>query len=474
MFSDKDKEDEAVKFYKEHIDSIPAEIQISSKGESSALQKACKNNWVELTKLLLENGANPNKTNKRGILPIMFACKNSSEEIFDALLPYCEDFEITDNDSLGLLQYACRGDSIKIVSTLISKGCKIAFTPGVPSPLHFAAETGNVEILKKVLDTGIYIDPVSKFDDTTPLTIAVKNGNYDSVKLLLENGANANHVSAYMVPCVIAANNNFVEILQLLLEPKYHVNISRYHSTMVHAATEKGFIEILKVLIPIDRKVLDVIYSGQTCVHTAVVSKKLACLEYLLKEHANPNIIRENWKDMQQVTPLAMSTKMGNPEFVFTLLKYGENINVNIPCSWQLYECSNLTPLHITVLVQDFESLKLLMKISSIGISLSTRTKSLNRVWNNMTPEDLAYRSGLTGYLTELQGGAPSVTKTLINPIAKSFLHAVTPSISPVLRIDNESEKAREESRESLKSSGTRLKIRSSIRKHRRTKSTQL
>ena len=28
MFSDKDKEDEAVKFYKEHIDSIPAEIQV--------------------------------------------------------------------------------------------------------------------------------------------------------------------------------------------------------------------------------------------------------------------------------------------------------------------------------------------------------------------------------------------------------------------------------------------------------------
>lgn len=107
------------------------------------------------------------------------------------------------NDSLGLLQYACRGDSIKIVSTLISKGCKIAFTPGVPSPLHFAAETGNVEILKKVLDTGIYIDPVSKFDDTTPLTIAVKNGNYDSVKLLLENGANANHVSAVSIKIII-------------------------------------------------------------------------------------------------------------------------------------------------------------------------------------------------------------------------------------------------------------------------------
>ena len=52
--------------------------------------------------------------------------------------------------------------------------------------------------------------------------------------------------------------------------------------------------------------------------------------------------------------------------------------------SWDLYESSNLTAVHIAILVEALDVLKLLLDQPDILVSLETKTKSANHVKNGL------------------------------------------------------------------------------------------
>ncbi|KAK9723451.1 Ankyrin repeats (3 copies) [Popillia japonica] len=55
--------------------------------------------------------------------------------------------------------------------------------------MHCAAMQGDVDILRKILDSGkVHVDSRDK-EGTTPLILAAANGNYECVQELLEQGA---------------------------------------------------------------------------------------------------------------------------------------------------------------------------------------------------------------------------------------------------------------------------------------------
>jgi len=57
-----------------------------------------------------------------------------------------------------------------------------------------------------------------KYDDVTPLCVAISKGELEIVKKFIEYGADANQKSNGLTPLMIAARYNKVEIVKYLLE----------------------------------------------------------------------------------------------------------------------------------------------------------------------------------------------------------------------------------------------------------------
>ena len=119
--------------------------------------------------------------------------------------------------------------------------------------LHFAALWNQVEIMKLLLDKGANISARSNYDDdesetkpsVTPLMFAVQNGNENAVKLLLEMGANPNATDKNCLNSFhIAIINNHTLILKILVESyrnDHHLNsktISSFRPSSVNTLEE--------------------------------------------------------------------------------------------------------------------------------------------------------------------------------------------------------------------------------------------
>lgn len=71
--------------------------------------------------------------------------------------------------------------------------------------------------------------------------------------------------------------------------------------------------------------------------------------------------------------------------------------------SWDLYQSDEVTALHVSVLIEDIDTLKVLMTHPSIKRSTKTKTRSTNPRWNGQTPADLAFRQGLREFARTLR-----------------------------------------------------------------------
>ena len=85
--------------------------------------------------------------------------------------------------------------------------------------IHYAAEKGYFQIVKKLVHSGIEIDsPAPNLLSKTPLRYASENDHFEVVNLLLENGANVNCKDALKeTPLHLASVNGHLEIAKLLL-----------------------------------------------------------------------------------------------------------------------------------------------------------------------------------------------------------------------------------------------------------------
>src|SRR5688500_11448494 len=67
---------------------------------------------------------------------------------------------------------------------------------GTPiTALLFAAEKGNLSIVKYLIDNGASVNDVSRYSGFTALHCASLNGRIEIVKYLIDNGASVNDVS---------------------------------------------------------------------------------------------------------------------------------------------------------------------------------------------------------------------------------------------------------------------------------------
>ena len=149
--------------------------------------RAVRSNNASGVESLLRRGFDPNTRDEHGLTGLLIAIREPSPRVVQVLLASPQtNVELRNgNDESPLMLAAIKGQ-MDLVKQLIARDADIN-KPGWTA-LHYAASSGQVEIMKLLLEKYAFIDAQSP-NGTTPLMMAAMYGSPDSVKLLLDEGA---------------------------------------------------------------------------------------------------------------------------------------------------------------------------------------------------------------------------------------------------------------------------------------------
>jgi ankyrin repeat protein len=136
---------------------------------------------------LLERGFDPNSVNPQGQYALVLALRMSSLAVAGLLIAHpATRVEVrTSKDESPLMLAAIKGQ-LAICRALIARDADVNKPDW--TPLHYAASSGNAEVVQLLLDHYAYIDAASP-NGSTPLMMAAMYGSSAAVSTLLDAGA---------------------------------------------------------------------------------------------------------------------------------------------------------------------------------------------------------------------------------------------------------------------------------------------
>lgn len=225
------------------------DIQAEQPDGMTALHWAVRNDSVELTKLLLENGAQAQSKNRYGATPLYLACQNGNEAIVQMLLDGGADANSALPTGETALMTAARTGRVKPVKMLLQAGADVnAREQKEQTALMWAAAEGNTEVVDALIDAGADIHATLE-SGFTALFFAVREGRSDVVFRLLKANCDVNAVmktqagmkfnkgQRKVTPLILAVENGHFELAQKLLDAGADPNAKPSGYTALHAIT---------------------------------------------------------------------------------------------------------------------------------------------------------------------------------------------------------------------------------------------
>ena len=334
---------EIVKLLIEHgadvnnIDGQPLLFKALSQALSRALYKDLHSDNLEIIRLLIENGADVNcKSQEWSIL--YYATFQGAVQIVKLLIENGADVNfLSVRDETPLIRAVYNLD-VEIAKLLIKHGAVIEFsTEYLERTLLGVTNTGNVEMIKFLIGMGADLDYEIEIEDSTyeslyndnfitksyvemPLFNAISSGNIEIVKLLIDHGANVNYVTkTNETPLSRAVSEGNVEIVKLLLELGIDVN----HETKPNKSSPSEILPFLKSTTPLFKAIIsqdvkmekllidhgaDVNYvlSGGTILHQLSYFANTKLIEHLFKNYSEK--IDISARDVLGRTPLEVAS----------------------------------------------------------------------------------------------------------------------------------------------------------------------
>ncbi|KAF4672364.1 hypothetical protein FOL46_009073 [Perkinsus olseni] len=196
---------------------------------------------------LLEHGADPIATNTLGQTALDIALANNKFDIVNLL------------KALNIHELAKSGE-LEAIQNAASQGCNLDRTHPKTgfAPLYYAAERGNIEIMKLLLENGA--DPNRSEPTTfTALYAAINKGQNEAVKLLLEWQADPNQVvgnvdpakrSFGTSPLAAAIKKGSSELVDLLLDTGDVALTAEEFKTAFEKKSKPSIKRLMKALSP--------------------------------------------------------------------------------------------------------------------------------------------------------------------------------------------------------------------------------
>ena len=274
---------------------------------SGALYLATTNQQIDVVKLLLKHGADPNLGQNK---PLNAACSKGDLELVEILMEHGAKLQIpSGNDKNTELVEASKGDNLQLVEYLISKGADVNYANGKNSAITAACEYSSVEMVELLLNCGADVNLVTSTGDTG-LIVACERDEAVLVRVLVGRGADMiMYNRGGSSPFLTAYENENLEMVDLFLERGIDLNritirwehdngeLENEFISPLMCICEHGDINMIKRLLAYGADVnmmyqyrRDGCYYTHTAVISALESEDSNVLRLLLKEGADANL----------------------------------------------------------------------------------------------------------------------------------------------------------------------------------------
>ncbi|XP_067653193.1 ankyrin-3-like [Haliotis asinina] len=416
-----------------------ADLTVTDNFCSTILHWAWFGRSVEIVNfILMQNIVDINEKNRVGITPVMLAADAGEREAFDILVQKGADLSAIDDHGDNILHWACRGGNVKIVNfilmrnnvdinrkgrggltpvmlaawrakrdvfdSLVRKRADLSgFQNDGKNILHLACQGTNVEIVKHILRLHI-VDINFRFNEMTPLMLAVKYHPRDVFQLLLESGADPSLVNrdgdnVLHLACVRGDEEIVKQILKL-----HALNINCRGSkgrTPLLLAAEYNTCNVFELLMESGADPSAVTNDGDNILHMACEGNSEEIVKHVLKLHS----LDINCRGYKGRTPLLVAAVYSTYDVFKLLLESGANLSVA--------DSDGNSILHFALMGEDEKILKHILKLHVVDINC--------RGSKGMTPLLLAARQNTFGVFQLLleSGADPSV----VNNDGDNVLH---------------------------------------------------
>ena len=175
-------------------------VQLTTKGAydarqfdedgNSLLHVSSKLGYIEITKILLENGIPVNGINRKEHTPLHWATINEHIDLMKILIDYGADINAKDFEGdtpLHWTAYKGKKESAKLPGKLLGgAGAKFdLYNKNGILPLHWAAYNGDNELIKVFIGHGADIDALT-VQGLSVIDCATEHGHTETINLLLE------------------------------------------------------------------------------------------------------------------------------------------------------------------------------------------------------------------------------------------------------------------------------------------------
>jgi uncharacterized protein len=174
---------------------------------------AVRANDVDEVRSLLDQGMDPNSTDKQGYSILMQAAREGHIATVKLLLERkarVNQYSAAAETAIMLAAFKGHLETVKLLHTYGAAINKDGWTP-----LHFAAFEGHASICKYLLDSNAQVDARAPNDETA-LMLAARNGRYDVVKVLLGKADPNLKTSSGGTALQLAVQKGHADVAQLI------------------------------------------------------------------------------------------------------------------------------------------------------------------------------------------------------------------------------------------------------------------
>ncbi|KAI1145749.1 ankyrin [Nemania diffusa] len=251
------------------------------------------------------------------------------------------DLELKDGSGRTMLSFAAERGEVALVKSLLSQGVDIETTDQTGrTPLLWAAACGKAEVVKLLIESGAEIEAIDQEYGRTPFSWTAAGGHMAVAEVLLTRGACMNTTdNSGRNPFEIAATRGGADIMNILLATSAHINKNnpRDDQETLSWAAAIGRESIVRALL--DRgtniETRDEEHH-QTPLSLAAARGHESVVELLLEKGSEI----ETRDKKHGRTPLSLAAEGGHISVVMLLLKKGSNIEARdrkygrTPLSW--------------------------------------------------------------------------------------------------------------------------------------------
>lgn len=303
----------------------------------TALDLAAYSGSEKILEYLLEKGMNPNHKDESGRNALHRALnKGNREDIVLRLISSGANLNVRDNNGVTPLEIAVKNGYTDIVRLLILNGARLESSfkdksaEGLLLVLPYSPL--KIEMIKLLIELGVDVKKASTLKEITPLHLAANTGQIDMAELLVANGhpVDASFEDNGWTALTSAAWYEQTEMVKWLLAKGANPNV-KCTSSPLHNAVNKGNVEIVKILLDAGAKTVLSDPCRQPLFNASRASGEI--VQLILSAGADPNVECDP-------TPLLEFADDGNTAGVKLLLANGADPN------FQSSRRRKRTPLH--------------------------------------------------------------------------------------------------------------------------------